>query len=186
MCVDEKAEIQALDRSQTMLPLRPGMPASLSHTYVRNGTINLFAAVNVLDGAVVTQFHKRHRHVEFLSFLRVIDERGPLDLQVHVVLDNLSANEVDGWMERHPRFHFHFTPTGASWLNLIEVWFGMLTKQQIRRNSFGSVYELVNAIKGFIETYQKNPRPFVWTVKADEILRKVAKLRELQAMETQK
>jgi transposase len=183
ICFDEKAEIQALDRSQTMLPVRPGMPASLSYTYTRNGTIDLFAAINVLDGTVVTtQFHKRHRHLEFLSFLRAVDENVPKGLQVHVVLDNLSSHKVDGWMKRHPRFQFHFTPTGASWLNMIEVWLGILTKQQIRRNSFGSVNELIDAINEFVATYQKNPRPFVWTVKADEILRKVARLRELQAV----
>lgn len=182
ICFDEKAEIQALDRSQTVLPLRSGMPASLSYTYTRNGTIDLFAAINVLDGTVVTQFHKRHRHVEFLSFLRAIDENIPKGLQVHVVLDNLSSHKVDGWIKRHPRFQFHFTPTSASWLNMIEAWLSIITKQQIRRNSFGSIDELINAINEFVETYQKNPRPFIWTVKADEILRKVARLRELQAM----
>lgn len=108
--------------------------------------------------------------MEFLSFLREIDENVPKGLQVHVVLDNLSSYKVDGWTKRHPRFQFHFTPTGASWLNMIEAWLSILTKQQIRRNSFGSVNELINAINEFVETYQKNPRPFVWTAKADEIL----------------
>ena len=183
ICFDEKAEIQALDRSQTVLPLRPGNPASLSYTYERNGTIDLFAAINVLNGTVVaTQFHERHRHAEFLSFLRQVDENIPKSLSVHVVLDNLSSHKVEGWIKRHPRFQFHFTPTGASWLNMIEIWLGMLTKKQIRRNSFGSVNELVVAINEFVETYQKNhPKPFVWTVKAHEILRKVARLRELEA-----
>ncbi len=181
ICLDEKAAIQALDRSQTILPLRLGMPASTSYTYKRNGTIDLFAAINILDGTVVTQFHKRHRHAEFLSFLRAVDESVPKDLQVHVVLDNLSTHEVSGWVERHPRFQFHFTPSGTSWLNMVEVWLGILTKRQIRRNSFGSVSDLVKAINEFTAMYQKNPRPFVWTVKADEILRKVTRLRELQA-----
>lgn len=181
ICLDEKAAIQALDRSQTILPLRLGMPASTSYTYKRNGTIDLFAAINILDGTVVTQFHKRHRHAEFLSFLRAVDESVPKDLQVHAVLDNLSTHEVSGWVERHPRFQFHFTPSGTSWLNMVEVWLGILTKRQIRRNSFGSVSDLVKAINEFTAMYQKNPRPFVWTVKADEILRKVARLRELQA-----
>ena len=129
ICLDEKAAIQALDRSQTMLPLRTGMPASTSYTYTRNGTIDLFAAINIIDGTVVTQLLKRHRHVEFLSFLRAIDESVPEDLQVDVVLDNLSTHDVSGWVERHPNFQFHFTPSGTSWLNMVEVWLVILTKR---------------------------------------------------------
>jgi len=184
ICVDEKPGIQALDRSQTILPLRPGMPASRSWEYERNGTIDLFAALNILDGTVVTQFHKKHRHQEFLIFLRTIDEKVPAGLDIHMVLDNLGTHtqpDVERWFERHTRFKLHFTPTDASWLNMVESWFSHLTEKQIRRNSFASNIALIRAIKEFVAEYQKNPHPFVWTANADEILRKVAKLRQLQA-----
>lgn len=184
ICVDEKPGIQALDRSQTILPLRPGMPASRSWEYERNGTIDLFAALNILDGTVVTQFHRRHRHQEFLIFLRTIDQNVPKELDIHMVLDNLDTHtqpDVKRWFERHPRFKLHFTPTDASWLNMVEAWLSILTEKQIRRNSFSNVIALIRAIKEFVAEYQKNPHPFVWTVSADDILRKVAKLRQLQA-----
>lgn len=184
ICMDEKPSIQALDRSQTMLPLRPGMPAGMSNEYVRNGTVDLFAALNILDGTVVTQIHWRHRQQEFLIFLREVDEKVPNELDVHMVLDNLkthSTPDVNRWFERHPRFKLHFTPKDATWLNLVESWLSQLTVKQIRRNSFRHKTALVRAIKEFVTEYQKNPRPFVWTVDADEILRKVAKLRRLQA-----
>ena len=184
ICMDEKPSIQALDRSQTILPLREGMVASKSWEYVRNGTIDLFAALNILDGTVVTQLHKRHRHQEFLIFLREIDEKVPEELDVHMVLDNLGTHdtpEVKRWFERHPRFKLHFTPTDASWLNLVEAWFSMLAQKQIRRNSFANVRALIESINEFVQEYQKSPHPFVWTVNADDILRKVAKLRHLQA-----
>ena len=185
ICMDEKPSIQALDRSQTMLPLRPGLPAGMSNEYVRNGTIDLFAALSILDGTVVTQVHRRHRHQEFLIFLREIDEKVPEELDVHVVLDNLKTHttpDVNRWFERHPRFKLHFTPTDASWLNMVESWLSQLTEKQIRRNSFPHTVALIRAINEFVAEYQKNPRPFVWTVDADEILRKVAKLRRLQEM----
>jgi len=184
ICVDEKPGIQALNRSQTILPLRPGMPASTSWEYERNGRIDLFAALNILDGTVVTQLHKRHRHQEFLIFLREIDENVPKELDVHIVLDNLGTHtepSVERWFKRRPRFKLHFTPTDASWLNMVESWFSQLTEKQIRRNSFSNTIALIRAIKEFVAEYQKNPRPFVWTVDADEIMRKVAKLRQLQA-----
>jgi transposase len=184
ICVDEKPGIQALDRSQTILPLRPGMPASRSWDYKRNGTIDLFAALSVLDGTVVTEFHRRHRHQEFLIFLRTIDENVPEELDVHMVLDNLRTHtqpDVKRWFERHPRFKLHFTPKDGSWLNLVESWLTQLTEKQIRRNSFPNATALTKAIREFVKEYQKHPRPFVWTVDADEILRKVAKLRQLQA-----
>jgi transposase len=184
ICVDEKNGIQALNRSQTILPLRPGLPASRSYDYKRNGRIDLFAALNILDGTVITEFHKRHRHQEFLIFLRTIDECVPQQLDVHMVLDNLgthSTPRVKRWFARHPRFKLHFTPKGTSWINMVEVWLSILTKKQIRRNSFGNVNEVIRAVNEFVETYQENPRPFVWTVKAEEIIRKVAKLRMLQA-----
>jgi len=184
LCVDEKNGIQALDRSQTILPLRPGMPASRSYDYKRNGKIDLFAALNILDGTVITELHKRHRHQEFLIFLRTVDERVRQELAIHMVLDNLDTHthpDVERWFERHPRFHLHFTPKGASWINMVEGWLSILTKKQIKRNSFRNVNELIRAINEFVETYEKNPRPFIWTVKADEIIRKVARLRDLQA-----
>jgi transposase len=183
ICMDEKPGIQALDRSQPMLPLRPGMPVGISNEYVRNGTIDLFAALNILDGTVITQLHRRHRHQEFLIFLREIEEKVPKELDVHMVLDNLKTHatpEVNRWFERHPRFKLHFTPTDTSWLNMVESWFSQLTEKQIRRNSFPHKAALARAIREFVAEYQKNPRPFVWTVDADEILRKVAKLRWLQ------
>jgi transposase len=184
ICVDEKTGIQALDRSQTILPVRPGMPASRSYDYKRNGRIDLFAALNILDGTVITEFHKRHRHQEFLVFLRTIDECVPQELDVHMVMDNLGTHtqpDVKRWFARHPRFKLHFTPKGTSWINLVEAWLSILTKKQIRRNSFGNVNDVIKAVNEFVETYRDNPRPFVWKVNADEILRKVAKLRNLQA-----
>jgi len=186
ICVDEKPGIQALDRSQTILPLRPGMLASRSWEYERNGTIDLFAALNILDGTVVTQLHRRHRHQEFLIFLREIDEKVPRELDVHMVMDNLGTHtqpDVKRWFARHPRFKLHFTPTDASWLNMVEGWLSILTKKQIQRNSFPNVIALIKAINEFVAEYQKNPHPFVWTVSADDILRKVAKLRQLQQRE---
>lgn len=184
ICVDEKPGIQALDRSQTVLPMRPGTPASRSWEYERNGTIDLFAALKILDGTVVTQFHRRHRHQEFLIFLRTVDESVPKELDVHMVLDNLGTHtqpDVKMWFARHPRYKLHFTPTDASWLNMVEAWLSMLTEKQIKRNSFPGVNALIKAVNDFVVEYQRNPRPFVWTVDADEILRKVAKLRQLQA-----
>ena len=186
ICIDEKPGIQALDRSQTVLPMREGVVASNSWEYERNGTIDLFAALNMLDGTVVTQLHKRHRHQEFLIFLREIDEKVPKGLDVHMVLDNLGTHtqpDVKRWFERHPRFKLHFVPTDASWLNLVEAWLSMLTTKQIRRNSFPGVRALIQSINEFVAEYQRNPRPFVWTVNADDILRKVAKLRQLQESE---
>lgn len=184
ICVDEKPGIQALDRSQTILPLRPGMVASRSWEYERKGKIDLFAALSILDGTVVTQLHRRHRHQELLIFLREIDEKVPKELDVHMVLDNLgthSTPDVKRWFVRHPRFKLHFTPTDASWLNMVESWFSQLAERQIRRNSFPHATALSKAIKEFVVEYQKDPRPFVWTVDADDILKKVARLRQLQA-----
>ena len=132
----------------------------------------------------VTEFHKRHRHQEFLIFLRTIDECVPQELDIHMVMDNLGTHtqpDVKRWFARHPRFKLHFTPKGTSWINMVEAWFGQLTKKQIRRNSFGNVNDVIKAVNEFVETYQENPRPFVWKVDADEIIRKVAKLRNLQA-----
>lgn len=182
LCMDEKTQIQALDRTQTILPIRPGLPESRTHDYRRNGTVDLFAALNVLDATVVAEFHRRHRHKEFLVFLRTIDETVPEEFDVHVILDNYRTHKHDRvkrWLRRHPRFHFHFVPTGSSWLNLVERWFSELTQKRIRRGTFKNVPELIRAIKEFLEIYMEDPRPFVWTAKVDDILRKVAKNREL-------
>jgi len=184
ICVDEKSGIQALDRSQTLLPLRPGMLASRSWEYKRNGTIDLFAALNILDGKVVTQFHRKHRHQEFLIFLRTINANAPEELEVHMVLDNYGTHthpDVQRWLSRHPRFKLHFTPTDASWLNMVETWLSTLTAKQITRNSFSGVKALTKAINEYVAEYQKNPHSFVWTANADDILRKIAKLRQLQS-----
>jgi len=184
ICMDEKNGIQALDRSQTILPVRPGLPASRSYDYKRNGRIDPFAALNILDGTVITEFHRRHRHQEFMVFLRTIDECVPQELDVHMVMDNLGTHtqpDVKRWFARHPRFSLHFTPKGTSWINMVEAWLSILTKKQIRRNSFRNVNDVIRAVNEFVETYHENPRPFVWKVEAEGILRKVAKLRELQA-----
>lgn len=174
--VDEKTQIQALERKQAVLPMGPGFPEGRSWDYRRNGTIDLFAALNVLDGTVITQFHHRHRHQEFLQFLRAIDEAVPPELDVHLVLDNLSVHKherVRRWLARRPRFRFHFVPTSSSWLNAVEQWLSQLTSKRIRRGSFRSVRELVRAIREYVEAYSENPRPFVWTKSANEILRKL-------------
>lgn len=181
-CVDEKTQIQALDRTQTILPIRPGLPESRTHDYRRNGHIDLFAALDVLTGKVIIEFHNRHRHKEFLVFLRAIDERVPAELDVHLVLDNLGTHthdRVKRWLARRPRFHMHFVPTSTSWLNLVERWFGLLTDKRVRRGTFRSVPQLKKAILEFLESYEENPRPFMWTASADDILRKVAKNRQL-------
>lgn len=174
LCVDEKPQIQALERAQAILPLRPGLPEGRSYDYRRNGTIDLFAALNTLDGSVITEFHHRHRQQEFLHFLRTLDNRVDSELDVHVILDNLSvhdAESVKGWLRRHPRFKFHFIPTGSSWLNGVEQWFSQLTQKQLKRGSFASVPQLVKAIQEFVAAYSENPRPFVWTKPAEQLLR---------------
>ena len=182
LCVDEKTQIQALDRTQTILPIRPGLPESRTHDYRRNGTIDLFAALDALTGTVLTEFHHQHRHQEFLMFLRTIDETISQDLDIHLVLDNLQTHKherVKRWFQRHPRFYVHFVPTGSSWLNLVERWFGNLTEKRIRRGTFKSVRDLIKAIREFLSTYHENPRPFIWTAKAEDILQKVALNRQL-------
>jgi len=179
--VDEKPQVQALERKQAILPMQRNFPEAYPHDYKRNGTVDLFVALNILDGTVVTQFHNRHRHQEFLSFLRMLDDATPSKLDVHVVLDNLSAHTaaVDRFSRRHPRFHFHYTPTGASWLNLVESWLSNLTNKRLRRGSFANVPALKRAIKEFIEAHNSHAKPFVWTKDADQILRKVRKIQHL-------
>jgi len=173
LCVDEKSQVQALNRSQPVLPMLPARPELQTHTYVRHGTTALFAALNVATGQVIGQCRRRHRASEFLKFLQQIDASVPANLEVHIVLDNLSTHKtpaVHRWFLRHPRFHLHFTPTYSSWLNQVERWFGLLEQKQLQRGSHRSTAELEKAIYQFIEASNENPRPFAWTKSADDIL----------------
>jgi transposase len=177
LCVDEKSGIQALDRSQPVLPMMPGMPERRTHDYARNGVTSLFAAFNIADGTVIGELHRRHRAVEFLRFLKKIDKAVPAGLDVHLVCDNLATHktpEVQQWLARRPRFHVHFTPTGSSWINQVERWFGYLTDQKIRRGVHKSVQALESDIRAWIDTWNENPRPFAWTKTAEEILNSLA------------
>jgi len=176
LCVDEKSQIQALDRTQPGLPLKKGRCGTMTHDYKRNGTTCLFAALNVAEGTVIGTCYPRHRNEEFLKFLRKTNRETPKDMDLHLILDNYGTHNhpnVKKWLAKHKRFHLHFTPTGSSWLNLVERWFGELTRKRIRRGVFKSVPDLVEAIEEFIRLNNENPRPFVWTKKAEEILQKV-------------
>jgi len=178
LCVDEKAQIQALDRSQPILPLRPGRVERRTHDYTRHGTTTLFAALNTKSGKVIGEFHQRQRAREFRKFLTTIDTRVPARLDVHLILDNSSTHKtpaIHRWLARHPRFHLHFTPTGASWINLVERWFAALTEKQIRRGVHRSTRELEEAIRRYVAVTNAAPKPFVWTKTADEILDSVAR-----------
>jgi transposase len=178
LCADEKTQIQALDRSQPLLPMRPGQAERRTHDYVRHGTTSLFAALDVKSGRVVGDFHPRHRSVEFRKFLETIDTAVPAALDVHLILDNYGTHKtslIHRWLVRHPRFHLHFTPTGASWLNLVERWFAALTEKQIRRGVHRSPRELEAAIRHYIEVTNHDAKPFVWTKTADEILASVGR-----------
>lgn len=173
LCVDEKSQIQALDRTQPILPMAPGLPERRTHDYLRHGTTTLFAALDIATGKVIGQLHRRHRATEFLKFLAVLDHSIPADTPVHVVMDNYGTHKtpaVKRWFARHPRFHPHFTPTSASWINQIERWFAEITRKQIRRGTHRSTQELEQAIRDYLATYNLNPRPFVWTKTADQIL----------------
>jgi transposase len=177
LCVDEKSGIQALDRSQPVLPMMPGMPERRTHDYARHGVTSLFAAFNIADGTVISELHRRHRAVEFLRFLRKIDKAVPAGLDIHLVCDNLATHktpEVQAWLARRPRFHVHFTPTGSSWINQVERWFGYLTDKKIRRGVHKSVQSLEADIRDWIEHWNENPRPFAWTKTAEEILNSLA------------
>jgi len=179
LCVDEKSQCQALERTQPLLPLGLGYVEGVTHDYVRHGTTTLFAALDIANGQVLTQNKGRHRHQEFLGFLRPIDENVPADLDLHIVLDNYCTHKhatVKGWLARHHRFHLHFTPTYASWLNQVERWFGIITQRAIRRGSFGSVKELVQKIEQFVAVYNNNATPFMWHATADSILEKLDRL----------
>ena len=177
LCVDEKSQIQALDRSQPVLPMMPGMPERRTHDYLRHGITSLFAAFNIADGTVISELHRRHRAIEFRKFLVSIDKTVPAGLDVHLVCDNYATHntpEIRTWLARHPRFHVHFTPTGSSWMNQVERWFGLLTDKLIRRGVHTSVQALENDIRAWIATWNDNPRPFTWTKTADEILNSLA------------
>jgi len=176
ICIDEKTQIQALDRTQPLLALRPGLPAQQTHDYRRNGLTSLYAALDVVRGTVFGECSARHTAVDFLRFLRKVARRFRGEL--HVILDNSSTHktaEVNAWLEKHPRIHFHFTPTGASWLNLIEAWFSILTRKSIRRGSFPSVRSLIRHIQNFLDHWNEDPVPFIWTKSADEIIRKAVR-----------
>src|SRR5882724_4530346 len=178
LSIDEKSQIQALDRSQPVLPMMPGVPERRSHDYVRHGTTDLFAAFNIADGTVISQLRRHHRAAEFKEFLARIDKNVPAGLEVHLVCDNLATHKapvIQAWLARHPRFRLHFTPTGSSWINQVERWFGFLTDQMIRRGTHKSVQALEADIRSWIENWNANPRPFAWTKTADEILDSLAR-----------
>ena len=177
-CVDEKSQIQALDRSQPVLPMRPGQVERRSHDYTRHGTTSLFAALDVKTGRVVGQIHRRHRTQEFRKFLDAIEAAVPAHLDVHLILDNYGTHKtplIHRWLVKRPRFHLHFTPTSASWINMVERWFGLLTEKQIRRGVFRSIRQLEESIRIYIDAHNGHPKPFVWTKTADEILESVAR-----------
>jgi len=181
LCVDEKSQIQALDRTQPGLPLKKGRCGTMTHDYKRNGTTTLFAALEVLQGRVIGQCYQRHRHQEFLKFLCRLDQEFPGEVPLHLVMDNYGTHKhpkVQAWFKRHPRFVPHFVPTSSSWLNLIERWFGELTSKRVRRGSFGSVEDLQNAITEFLEAWNENPKPFLWTATVDSIQEKLTRCRQ--------
>lgn len=180
LAVDEKSQIQALDRTQPGLPLKKGRAGTMTHDYKRNGTTTLFAALNVLDGTVIGQCMDRHRHQEFIKFLRKIDRNTPSDLDLHLIADNYATHkhpEVKAWLNRHPRFHLHFTPTSSSWLNLVERFFAEITRKRIRRGIFRSVTDLEIAIYRYLADHNEHAKPFVWTATAKDILDKVERAR---------
>ena len=185
LCVDEKSQIQALDRTQPILPMRPGVPEQWTHDYMRHGTTTLFAALDVATGKVMGQLHRRHRSGEFLQFLRYIDRETPEELDIHLIMDNYVTHKTDQvkrWFNRHSRFHVHFTPTSASWLNQIERWFALLTERQIKRGTHRSAQVSEKAIREYLRNYNENPRPFHWRKSADTILGKVERISKRTSM----
>lgn len=179
LCVDEKSQVQALERTQPVLPMGLGYVEGITHDYIRHGTTTLFAALDVANGSILTQCKQRHRHQEFLSFLRHIEANVPEHLDVHLICDNYGTHKhakVRAWLARRPRFHLHFTPTYSSWLNQVERWFALITNQAIRRASFDSVTDLKRKISEFVEHYNQHPRPFMWTATAESILAKLERL----------
>jgi transposase len=187
--MDEKSQIQALDRTQPSLPMKKGRAGTMTHDYKRHGTTTLFAALNVLTGTVIGRCLPRHRNTEFLKFLRTIDREVPQGLQIHMICDNYGTHKhanVKKWLAKHPRFHLHFIPTSSSWLNLVERWFRDLTDKAIRRGVFHSVNDLITTIEDYLKVNNNNPKPFVWTATAEQILAKVARGRvALQQVESQ-
>jgi len=180
-CMDEKSQIQALDRTQPGLPLKPGRCGTMTHDYKRHGTTSLFAALNTLDGKVIGDCMPQHRQQEFIRFLKRIDQDTPKEFEVHLIVDNYATHKhprVKRWLGRNPRFHLHFTPTSSSWLNLVERWFRNLTQQRLRRGSFHHVKELIRAINEYIDNNNQNPRVFVWSASVEQIFAKVAKCKE--------
>ena len=180
LCVDEKSQIQALDRTQPGLPLKRGRGATMTHDYKRNGTTTLFAALNTLDGKVISLCQERHRHKEWLRFLRLIDDATPPEKQIHLIADNYATHKhprVQRWLARHPRFHIHFTPTSSSWLNMVERFFRDLTHNRLRRGVFRDVEELITAIDQYVDRHNEAPKPFIWTASASDILEKVKRAR---------
>jgi len=180
LCADEKSQIQALDRTQPGLPLKKGRCGTMTHDYKRNGTATLFAAMNTLDGTVISMCDDQHRHQEWLKFLRVIDQVTPEQKEIHLIADNYATHKhprVQKWLARHPRFHVYFTPTSSSWLNMVERFFRDLTENRIRRGIFHDVEELIMAIGEYIDKHNENPKPFLWTAKASDILEKVKRAR---------
>ena len=179
LCVDEKSQIQARDRTQPMLPMGLGYVEGVTHDYVRHGTTTLFAALDIVSGEVIAQCKPRHRHQEFLSFLRHIDDNVPEDLEVHLIVDNYATHKhpkVKAWLAKRPRYQIHFTPTYASWINQVERWFGLITQKAIRRRTFSSVKELVTKINQFVEQYNADACPFKWTATAESIFAKLQRL----------
>ena len=179
LCVDEKSQIQALDRTQPLLPLGLGYLEGVTHDYKRHGTTTLFTALDIASGQVLTQCKSRHRHQEFLTFLRHIDASVPPDLDIHLVVDNYTTHKhakVRRWLAARPRYHIHYTPTYASWLNQVEIWFNIITQKALRRGTFRSVKDLIDKIKRFVDQYNKNSKPFMWTATADSILAKLQRL----------
>jgi transposase len=180
LCADEKSQIQALDRTQPGLPMKKGRCGTMTHDYKRNGTATLFAALDALQGQVISMCEDRHRHQEWLKFLRVIDDIVPPHKQVHMIVDNYATHKhprVERWLERNPRFRMHFTPTGCSWLNMVERFFRDLTENRLRRGVFRSVEDLITAIFDYIDQHNDQPKPFIWTAKASDILEKVKRAR---------
>jgi transposase len=178
LCVDEKTQIQALDRTRPLLPMRPGQVERRTHDYVRHGTTSLFAALDARTGEVIGQCHHRHRSVEFRKFLDTIDANTPADLHVHLIMDNYGTHKtvlIQRWLAKRPRFHVHFTPTSASWINMVERWFGLLTDKQVRRGAHQSTQALEAAIYHYLEVTNEHPKPFIWTKSADEILANVTR-----------
>jgi len=181
LCVDEKSQIQALDRTQPGLPLKKGRCGTMTHDYKRNGTTTLFAALELAQGKVIGQCYARHRHQEFLKFLKHLNTEFPAEMKLHMVLDNYGTHKhpkVKGWLQRHPRFVLHFIPTGSSWLNLIERWFGELTGKRIRRGIFVSVPALIAAIDEYCAAWNENPKPLIWTATVESIVEKLARCRQ--------